>query len=66
MDKICKKCKYWYCPEQYLNGKIMGKCEKIRYIEPDIDKIYFSEQFNGTVDVGSDFGCIHFKKRLTS
>lgn len=73
VKKICKNCKYYEKGEFYNH---YGTCsnEKIEYNDffsdiinkPEFakDKLLYAdyEGYNASVDVGEEFGCIHFKR----
>lgn len=73
MQKLCKNCKY-YTPhtEELSQGFGSCDCPKFKYesaynwkengLEKD-NLLYMDyEWYSAGIDVGEDFGCIHFKE----
>jgi hypothetical protein len=72
MEKICKNCKYF---NQDEDDKEIGygtcACEKMIYdcaccFEPkEKDLLFYMdyEGYNASIEVGEEFGCIHFIKK---
>ena len=72
MKKICKKCKYF---TQDKDDKELGygqcECEKMIYDtaycrkpkEKDLLFYMDYEGYNAGIEVGEEFGCIHFNKK---
>lgn len=68
----CKNCKHFkrYTDERYSNKYGKCDCNKFQYDiskkkETETDKLYYMdyEWYNADIEVGENFGCIHFKQR---
>ena len=71
MEKLCKNCKYYAKPDdefQEERGRGLCFCDKFVYDEKDMyplnDKLEYLdyEGYQASFYVGSNFGCIHFKR----
>lgn len=68
----CKNCEYFNRnkDDKFNNIKYGScNCEKFQYdiaskYEKETDKLFYMdyEGYNAGIEVGEDFGCIHFKK----
>jgi hypothetical protein len=76
MKKICKNCKYYTkiyefygaCSNQkmeYESAFCYEKIKRIKNSEIEKDKVFYMdyEGYSADIDVGEEFGCIHFEKK---
>ena len=71
---ICCNCKYWEgveklgecsCPKFVCMGIINIKKDELKYTVEDVyehTNIYKEVKYEGTVETGRKFGCIHFRE----
>ena len=70
----CKNCKYFQRNDDKNSNNKYGECKSDKFIygessddnnESKSDKLFYMdyEWYNAFVEVGENFGCIHFKKK---
>lgn len=73
MEK-CKNCKHFkrYTDERYSNKYGKCDCDKFQYDiskkeETETDKLYYMdyEWYNADIEVGEDFGCVHWAEEYS-
>lgn len=72
MEKICKNCKYYKANDISFRNRHYGECrneEKLQYDystaeTTEYDKLFYqdSESYQALLEVGEEFGCIHWKE----